>query len=234
MINEKLAVFSGADWFDTAQQFSEGKIIIGGAGGTGSWLSLFLTRNNLSVVLYDYDVVEKRNLGGQFFGEKDLGKLKINAISDNCNQFSNMYLVKPMRAKIMDSTYLPSDYPFFFSCFDNMEARKILFYFWKNFTVPINPNAIFIDLRLELELVQVYAVTPDRIEEYEKTLNIEDTEVTVCTVKQTTHNAAIIAGIATNMLLNHFVNLKYNDKIREVSFFTEYYSPLNMFTNVKK
>lgn len=240
MANEKVAAFASAEWMEIVEKY-EIQAVVGGVGGTGSWLSLFLTRNLINVTAYDDDKVEKRNLGGQFFSEDDIGKPKVNAILTNCNKFSNSYLLRGMQMRIRDNSML-SYAPFYFSCFDKMESRKIFFKHWEDKLSYFknNPMAIpelspiFIDLRLELELLQVYAVTEDRIDDYKKTLVDDDETPTVCTLKQTGQNAAMIAGIATDLFLNHLVNIKYKDKVREVSFFTEYYPPLNTFTNAER
>ena len=69
---------------------------------------------------------------------------------------------------------------------------------------------------------------------YREQYLFDDSEVTenVCSLKQTTHSAAIIAGLMTGFFTNHITNLKNNNTARFVPFKTEYFIPLNLFENV--
>jgi hypothetical protein len=223
-IDNKNAAFKDADWYGKCNRL----ISIAGAGGTGSWLALFLARNNFEILIYDDQKVERRNMSGQFYKGMDEGSFKITSLHDNIVHFADKY-INTSGLKLTESNFIASNY--FFSCVDNMEARKNIFDNWKRRYKDVK-DAIFIDLRLELELLQVYAVTSDRIEDYEKTLSFEgDKEEAICSLKQTTHNAAMIAAIATNMFLNFLVNISTGSTVRQVSFFTEYFSPVNVFTD---
>lgn len=51
--------FKDAPWFPK----EETAIIVGGAGGIGSWLSLLLSRAGFYPIVYDYDRLEEHNLG---------------------------------------------------------------------------------------------------------------------------------------------------------------------------
>ena len=213
--------------------FPSSRIQVVGAGGTGSWTALFLSRMGCPFIIYDGDVVEQRNLSGQFYNKEDVGKFKASAVMNNCERFSeNLLNSRGVTMNYSSSTV--SSY-IVFSCVDNFTARKIIFSSWKNLmkfnsSTPYFKGGLFIDMRLELELLQVYAVTVDKIEDYEKTLkNDEDIPSAPCTLKQTTHNAAMIAGIAINQFNNYISNLVTKDNMRTVDFFTEYFSPLNSF-----
>ena len=53
-----------------------------GAGGIGSWLGLFLMKNEVPEVhFYDDDVVEEHNLYTQFYWPEDLGVPKVEALA---------------------------------------------------------------------------------------------------------------------------------------------------------
>ena len=63
--------FQDAPWFD-----SSFRVTIGGLGNIGSWTSLLLARMGYELYLYDYDTVEYRNIGSQFYNSLDVGKRK--------------------------------------------------------------------------------------------------------------------------------------------------------------
>ena len=78
------------------------KIVVIGAGSTGSFLSLTLAKMGLTnIKVIDYDKVEEKNIPNQFFRTQDIGKYKIDALKEIINDFtgpssnsepSNMFL----------------------------------------------------------------------------------------------------------------------------------------------
>ena len=89
---------------------------------------------------------------------------------------------------------------------------------------------VFIDGRLNAEEAEIYVVTPDKIDEYRKTL-FDDSEASPlnCSYKSTTHCSAIIAGLMVsaynNVVTNHKLNLDY----RIVPFSIKYQLPFLNF-----
>lgn len=194
MIDVKKSRFRDASWFEKLDAYTV-PIIIGGVGGIGSWLTLFLSRMlppSSYIILYDFDKVEEVNIAGQLFRLKDVGKLKTTAIKEIAEEFSgyDKIVIQPDR---YDSESLKS--PVMFSCFDNMKARKDMFDNWLS-EAEKYPDSIFIDGRLNAEQFQVYYVTLENAKEYEKNHLFSDSEVedTNCSYKQTTHFAAAIAA----------------------------------------
>jgi len=190
----KKSRFRDATWFQKVEEFNI-PIVIGGSGGIGSWLSLFLSRNMTeanSLILYDFDRVEEVNIAGQLFRIKDVGKLKAEAMRDIVKDFSGFTGLSPMNKSYRKETLRG---PVMFFCFDKMGARKDMFENWKR-EVNGNGQAIFIDGRLLAEQFQVYFVTRGTEELYERDHLFDDSEVedVNCSYKQTTHFAAMIAG----------------------------------------
>lgn len=192
-IDVKKSRFRDADWFEKVDKF-ETPIIIGGAGGIGSWLTLFLSRvlsSDTSIYLYDFDSVEEVNIAGQLYRVNQIGKPKTEAVKEIAKDFSGYDSIIVQNEKY-DKNSLYG--PVMFSAFDNMEARKQMFKNWKS-TVEGYQQAIFIDGRLLAEQLQVFFVTPDRIPLYEKYLfDDKDVPDQNCSYKQTSHFAAAIAA----------------------------------------
>jgi len=221
--------FSDAIWFKPSQQMN---VVIGGLGGIGSWLTLFIGRIGVrSMAIYDMDMYERHNLGGQFATERDIGKLKRSAIRENIRMFGSTTRVLGFGRYSTDSMTTNV----MFSCFDNMEARKSMFANWLNGNSE-NNNAIFIDGRLTMELMQVFCIQRNDIKAIDKyrtefLFSDDEVEEAACTLKQTSHSAAMIAGFMTSFYTNWLVNINEGKQVRSVPFMTEYFIPLNLITN---
>ena len=238
MTEEHSSRFKDAPWFPK----EETNVIVGGAGGIGSWLTLLLSRAGFYPVVYDFDVLEGHNLAGQLYTQKDaeIGALKVDALKGLCKHFADTDITVMAEKYTKDSM----THNYVFSAFDNMQARKDMFAAWKEYVkewedfkgiadaahipnIPLS-EPIFIDGRLTAEQMQIFCVTPDKIEEYEKHL-FDDTEVqdAPCTMKQTSHSAAMIASHMVGFFTNHMTNNAVKDKDRTVPFFWEYFIPIN-------
>ena len=238
MTEEHSSRFKDAPWFPK----EETNVIVGGAGGIGSWLTLLLSRAGFYPVVYDFDVLEGHNLAGQLYTQKDaeIGALKVDALKGLCKHFADTDITVMAEKYTKDSM----THNYVFSAFDNMQARKDMFAAWKEYVKEWEefksvadaahiPNIslsepIFIDGRLTAEQMQIFCVTPDKIEEYEKHL-FDDSEVedAPCTMKQTSHSAAMIASHMVGFFTNHMTNNAVKDKDRTVPFFWEYFIPIN-------
>lgn len=225
MIQELSARFKDAPWFEEKLV----PVIVGGAGGIGTWLSLLLTRAGLTPYVYDFDLIEEHNIGGQLFSKKHIGKHKVDALAEIVKDFTGEDIATFNQRYELGS--MTTDYVF--SAFDNMQARKDMFENWKNHIQSgDSPNAIFIDGRLTAEQLQIFCVTPDRIKDYEEHL-FDDSEVedAPCTMKQTSHCAAMIASHMVGFFTNHLTNINMEDDERNIPFFYEYYIPI-VYTQV--
>lgn len=243
MTEEHSSRFKDAPWFPK----EETNVIVGGAGGIGSWLTLMLSRAGFYPVVYDFDRLEGHNLAGQLYTKEDaeIGALKVDALKGLCKHFADTDITVMAEKYTKDSM----SHNYVFSAFDNMQARKDMFAAWKEYVKEWEdfkgivdaahiPNIslsepIFIDGRLTAEQMQIFCVTPDKIEEYEKHL-FDDTEVqdAPCTMKQTSHSAAMIASHMVGFFTNHMTNNAIGEKDRIVPFFWEYFIPIN-YTNEK-
>lgn len=230
--------FKDAPWFPT----EETNVVVGGAGGIGSWLTLMLSRAGFFPVVYDFDRLEEHNLAGQLYTKLDAEQnvLKVDALKGLCKHFADTDITVMSEKYTKDSM----SHHYVFSAFDNMQARKDMFGSWKEYVkewkefkdiavmskeTNINiTEPIFIDGRLTAEQMQIFCVTPDKIEEYEKHL-FDDTEVqdAPCTMKQTSHSAAMIASHMVGFFTNHMTNNAVGEKDRTVPFFWEYFIPIN-------
>lgn len=214
--------FKDSPWFNQTLP----PIIVGGAGGIGSWFMILLTRTgDHKIMLMDPDIVEDSNLAGQFYTESDIGKTKVGAVSNHVDTMSGK---KPNLFYTTDR-YLPDSpvSPIMVSCFDNMQAREDMFRNWEK---QDNPK-LFIDGRMNAEAFQLFAVTPKNTLRYDDHL-YDDAKVPdlPCSFKATSHTAAMLAGKMV-AVLNNWVCLEYDtDPTREIPFFIKYDLSLMMET----
>ena len=186
--------FRDAPFFEGAANLD---VAIGGLGGIGTWLSLYLSRIVKKIYGFDFDEVEEVNLAGQLFSNKDVGKTKAGAVRLLVTAYGHATFF-PFTEPIDDKSEVPENYVF--SAFDNMKARKTLFEIWK-----ANENReLFVDGRLLADQYEVYFVQKGQEEKYEATL-FDDSEVeeVACTFKQTSHFAAICAARMVHGFTNY-------------------------------
>jgi len=184
--------FSSAPWIEPQN------IMIGGAGGIGSWVALALSRIGHNLFIYDFDTVDEFNLGGQFYSHEQVYLRKVDALRNNLIKFSAQH-INTFGKFLEDSEVCPIT----IAAFDNMEARKMLFNQWKKLETPL----LFIDGRMSAEHFEVFAVTPDRADQWEKDwFPSSEANVVACSYKATTFNAMGIAYIITTAV-NNFLSL---------------------------
>lgn len=211
--------FKDAPWFSPEGQI---EVIIGGAGGIGSWLALFLSRQRVSISIFDMDTIESVNLAGQFYCAENIGATKVEALSEWCSVFSDW----PLDTNLEYTKDSPT-HKYVFSCFDNMSARKLMFEKWAE---KATDDSVFIDGRLLAEEGSIYCVTKAKIEEYRKTL-FDDAEVLLvsCSYKATSHCSALIASLMTSCFNNYITNVKAGMELREVTFNINFQLPVLNF-----
>lgn len=214
--------FKDAEWFSELNT----NITIGGAGSLGSWLSLYLARTRPhSFIVYDDDKVEETNFAGQFYNYNNLEMYKVDGLYYNIREYCH-YSISTRKTRYKFGEDRMNTFNFTFACFDNIESRKEMFYNWLSNNYE-SKNPLFIDCRLGFEYFQIYCVKmrKDDIERYIKTF-FDDSEVedAPCSLKVNTFMPAMAASQMTAFYLNHLVNYKNKDDIRQVPFMYEFHT----------
>lgn len=224
---ESTVRFSGASWFEAAKGIS---VTLAGVGGIGSWTSLLLSRisTSIRINLYDDDKVEVVNLAGQMFSSNQVGLYKVYAAQEVIRYFSGSYC----NASTFRITPTSNIYDKIVICgFDNMEARKILYNKWKalakSFSAAQQGEFLFIDGRMNAEEFQIFSIIGDddyNMKRYEEEFLFSDAEVApaVCSYKQTTYCASMIASFIVNSLVNFLSNQNLENMPRQVPFYINY------------
>lgn len=105
------------------------KVGIAGVGGLGSNIALSLARIGVGTLkLVDFDVVEPSNLNRQQFFVDDIGKYKVDAMSEiinKVNPFIKVYKCKEfLNSENIERTF--SDVDIIIEAFDNPESKAVL------------------------------------------------------------------------------------------------------------
>ena len=234
-IDETTSRFSSAVWFEAIQRQH---VTLAGVGGIGSYIGFLLSRIKPShVYLYDDDVVEAANMSGQLYMLEDVGKPKVEALRNLMRSFSNYYATTTFNQKFV--TGCPCT-DIMICGFDNMEARRTYYESWKahvtSLPEELRANCLFIDGRLAAEELQIFCITgvdTFYMQEYESKWLFTDNEAeaTLCSFKQTSHVANMIASLIVNLFTN-FVAIRCDD-LRDLPFFTEYTADMMFFNTIK-
>lgn len=226
---DRFSRFKGAIWFPEPDTTVD--VVVGGAGGIGSWLTTLLTRAGFDPAVYDDDTIEAHNIGGQLYSMADIGKKKVTALADLIKTFCNKDITT-FDEKFTDQSMAGE---FMFSGFDNMKARKDMFDVWFNYmktTPEVRSRGIFMDGRLTMDQATIFCVPATRYEDVEryKKFLFDDSEVedAPCTLRQTSHSAALIASHMVAFFTNHLTNVKLGEDSYELPFFYEYHIPSNL------
>jgi hypothetical protein len=224
MATQKYDRFKAAPWF---QEGIKPAVLVGGAGGIGSWLTLLLNRAGFETYVFDFDRLEELNMAGQLFMHKSIGKPKVEALADLVRELCREEIV-PNNERLDEHSMTNN---IVFSAFDNMLARKHMFQVWKaaNFG---NADAIFIDGRLTMEQLTIFSVRANNAEElteYEQVHLFDDSQVEEmsCTAKQTSHGAAMIASHMVAKFTNFYSGVVDKDEERDTVFYWQHFIPAN-------
>lgn len=232
-IDETTVRFSSAVWYD---KIKEQTIMLAGCGGIGSWTGLLLARLQPDrLFLYDPDRVEAVNMAGQLYEAVHFGGLKVSSLANVVQRFSsfNRVFTVPERYCLDKGTS-----NVMICGFDNMEARATFFDAWLHHVdgqpMEQRKECLFLDGRLAAEEFQVLCIRGDdvyNIERYRKEFLFSDAEAeeTVCSYKQTSFMANMIASVMVNLFVNFTANLCNPVIPRDLPFLTSYSAELMYF-----
>lgn len=226
LVDEATSRFSGAIWYSAIQS----KVItLAGVGGIGSYVGFLLARlKPAGLYLYDPDIVEQANMSGQLYGNHNLGQGKVYALHNMMQLYANYYNAVAYQERFTAE----SEATDIMICgFDNMEARKLFFDAWEDRLMSKpeeeRDKMLFIDGRLAAEEFQVFAIQGNDLRamrEYRSKWLFSDAvaDKTICSYKQTTFMANMIASVMVNLFVN-FVANECNPIIdRDVPLMTQY------------
>ena len=237
-VDETTSRFSGAIWYEEIQKQI---VTLAGLGGIGGYVGFLLGRlKPQRLIIYDPDRVETVNMSGQLYGQTDVGDYKSSALANMVRNYANYNNIVALN----DRFEADSEATDIMICgFDNMAARSTFYEKWKQkvLSYPAGSDnrkkCLFIDGRLAAEEFQVLSIQGDderAMAEYENKWLFSDAEAeeTICSYKQTTFMANMIASVMVNVFVNFVANQCGPIIDRDVPFFISY-DASTMFTKVE-
>ncbi len=167
------------------------KVIVIGAGGIGSPTVLALAKMGVPhITVYDNDSVELHNLPNQIYRLSDLGKPKVEALSDATIDYAGISL--DTKNELFENQKLSG---VVISGVDSMAARKTI---WEK--VRYNPSIpLYIEARMGAEICRIHSVRPTDpmdVKWYESTLYSDDDALDLpCTARAIIYTVFVIAGL---------------------------------------
>ena len=171
-----------------------------GAGSVGSHIILMLAKLGfMDITAYDFDIVESHNVQNQIYGPADVGRIKIEALSEHILRYAGVE-IKTSRDRFTDGQLSG----IVFLAVDSMKTRKQI---WessirRNFDV-----RLMVEIRMSKESGTIFTIRPNdktEIRRYEKNF-YDDSEVfaeNACAMRGTAPVASSIANHAVFQLLN--------------------------------
>lgn len=180
-------------------------ITIVGAGAIGSWVALGLAKSGFDrITAFDFDTVDVVNMSSQFYGIKDIGQNKVDALASRIHEITGTHIVpiaepfSQLKAKGI-----------VIMAVDSMAARKEIFQAQKE-----NFRCMWvIDARMGSEMALLYTANPNDptdVDHYERTL-YSDSEATQerCTAKATTYCSLVLSGLVCKAVKDVLTRGKY-------------------------
>lgn len=226
LIDESSSRFSSAIWFN---KIGEQIVTLAGLGGIGSYTAFLLGRLKVGrLIIYDDDIVDNTNLSGQLFATQDVDYSKVRGVCRLLRDFAQYYNIISHESKYDGDSSATN---IMICGFDNMRARKIFYNKWKLHVMRLSEEdrekCLFIDGRLAAEEFQVFCMRGSDtylIQEYENKWLFDDNEAetTLCSYKQTSFCANMIASVIVNLFVNFIANQCDPLIERELPFYTNY------------
>lgn len=173
-------------------------IMVVGAGGIGGWTTLALAKMGCQdITVCDFDTVEEHNLGSQIFDHSDIGELKVEALKNNVQSFTEAF-INPVGLKI-DQNFNLAEYKVIISAVDNMQTRSDIY------LLAVGSGARYlIDGRMAGNEIQIYTVDlidPAALLQYRETLFSDDQASQVpCSERAVVYNVFVVAGLITDIV----------------------------------
>ena len=184
------------------------KATVIGVGAIGRQVALQLAAIGIPwLQLIDFDVVEESNLASQGYLEDDLGRQKVHATADICQQVNHGLGVHEVNDRFRRSIEIGDTV---FCCVDSIDIRRLIWEAVKNRT------SFFSDGRMSAEVLRILTAsdTPSR-EHYPTTLfTAGEAHQGTCTAKTTIYCANIAAGLMLAQFTKHLRGLPIDPDIQ--------------------
>ena len=124
--------------------------VVIGAGAIGSYFTMTLSKMGArKVTVFDFDVIEDKNIANQVYPKSAVGKLKVDALWDIAFSYGDCLIDRKRRWSINDAV----DGDIVVVAPDNMDVRKTAWDYYKT-----RPIKFFLDGRMSAQVYKVYGI----------------------------------------------------------------------------
>lgn len=172
------------------------EIHIIGAGAIGSFVALNLAKMGFTnMTVYDGDTVAEENMSCQWYRHTDIGKNKVDALSDLIHDFTGE------RIDVIPKHYLSGRLSgIVVSSVDCMSVRTTIYNNLRHWP----STQYLVDPRMSAEYALLYTMNMNKkedVEDYEKTLYTNENSVQErCTAKSTMYTSTMLAGLVAKAI----------------------------------
>jgi sulfur carrier protein ThiS adenylyltransferase len=184
-----------------AERIIECKTSVIGVGAIGRQVALQLTAIGIPwLQLIDFDVVEESNLASQGYLENDVGRHKVNATADLCQNINHHLEVHEVKERFGRSMKIGN---VVFCAVDQIETRRLI---WDAVKGKVN---FFSDGRMSAEVVRILTACDYKSRKYYPTslFTAQEAFVGACTAKTTIYCANIAAGLMLSQFTKYLRGL---------------------------
>jgi len=171
-----------------------------GAGGIGSWATLALAKMGCrEITVYDFDKVEEQNIPSQIYSPEDIGKYKVDALSETIHKMTGVDIYT-VPNNFQESSY--DKHKFLICAVDSLDERRKI---WTEI-IKTNPLFfdVFLDARMAKELIKIHIVSPFSPYSVKKYLHSINTSIPAyeesCTAKSVVYNTFMCGGLIASIV----------------------------------
>ncbi len=114
------------------------RVLIVGCGGLGSWTALGLAKGGVKeITLVDPDIVEEKNLSTQVYGPEDVGRYKVEALTEKIRPYAKVNAYRARIEEIIDD--LPT-FDLALALTDNIKSRTVVEMKYKTLHAMVQPT----------------------------------------------------------------------------------------------
>jgi molybdopterin/thiamine biosynthesis adenylyltransferase len=187
------------------------KVIVLGAGASGSWLVLMLAKLGIQdITVYDFDIVEEHNIPNQLYGMYNVGELKVLALKEMVLHQTGTKI--NAIAERFESQRLSG---YVFCMVDTMAGRDKI---WKYSAKLKSAISMYTEPRMGLDTARVYNVDPMNLthhKRYEDCFYSDDeAEVSACGTSMSVITTALTtASWCVRQLIEHNAGREVSNEI---------------------
>ena len=191
-----------------AQRIADCKATVIGVGAIGRQVALQLTAMGIPwLQLIDSDSVETSNLASQGYLQNDLGRPKVQATADMCQNINHHLEVDEVNDRFRRSMQIGD---VVFCCVDSINTRKLI---WEAAKDKVR---FFTDGRMSAEVLRILTACDFKSRKHYPTtlFDVEEAFVGPCTAKTTIYCANIAAGMMLSQFTRYLRQLPVDSDIQ--------------------